>query len=64
MGELTAGEDIFADIEIGEDGELLVNDGDAMRRGVAWRANGDGRSVEEQGSGIGGLDPSEDPHQC
>ena len=60
---LAAEEDVGGDAELGDEVELLVDDGDAGPLGVADAGEADGRAVDQDLAGVGGLDAGEDLHQ-
>ena len=58
-----AEEDVGGDAELGDEVELLVDDGDARPFGVADAGEADGGAVDQDLAGVGGLDAGEDLHQ-
>ena len=61
--QLTAEEDVLGDGELGDQVELLVDDGDAVALGVAGAVQHERLAVEEQLAGVVGVGAAEDLHQ-
>ena len=58
-----ADEDVLGDAQVGEEVELLVDEGDAAAFRLARAGGRVGRAVEVHGSGVGGHHAADDVHQ-
>ena len=60
----TVDEDVFCDGEVGEEIELLVDEGDAVVAGVPRNVRGVRGALEAHCTAVGPDDPADDVHQC